>query len=354
MGSNRKMNDINNHSQNLVKESRSQNSSPRKTDSIKHGRTLYSFKELFKLGYQRAISSGKTESDEKDIETLSHHAAAMAKETYCEKYSPDKLSHDGLREKEFQHLLTEREGAEKASKFASIEVKEKDAEASQLSIDTEKPRAQSWIMWTATLVLSLTLAPAFHDFVFFTLFDDLLNWLFSLIAGCSIGAFLAYSIGNNVEADEGKKLLRLGGLIGGITIAVGLGILRLAGSEEFGGKILAVGFTLIEVGIILVLELVGKGVRKKYQNWLPLFETYNKALAALDAAKKELTRRLQKIDEINLAINDHISYVEQRNTNNKRVEEIEAVAVRSVVDGYSQGLAENAGRLLGVKGGQNE
>ena len=62
-----------------------------------------------------------------------------------------------------------------------------------------------------------------------------------------------------------------------------------------------------------------------------------------------LGRWTSRLEEINKAVQDHLAYVEERSTRNLQVSELESVAVKAALDGHNAGIAENVGRILGVR-----
>ena len=70
---------------------------------------------LFNLGRNRALQSGTVEARSEDIDALTDHARAMAKQTYRDKYDPSQNVHDAMHEAEYRRLFAHRAEAEKAA-----------------------------------------------------------------------------------------------------------------------------------------------------------------------------------------------------------------------------------------------
>src|SRR5262245_12686803 len=73
-------------------------------------------RDLFKHGYDRAISSGALAPNKPDEETLQEHAQAMAREAYREAFDPTKHAQDQMLDTEYRKNLADRADAEHAAK----------------------------------------------------------------------------------------------------------------------------------------------------------------------------------------------------------------------------------------------
>jgi len=75
----------------------------------------------------------------------------------------------------------------------------------------------------------------------------------------------------------------------------------------------------------------------------------DKAIAFRDAELADLGRRQKALQEVSDGVRQKIAQVEDRAHRNLHLPELEAVAVKSVLDGYNSGIAENLGRLRGAR-----
>ena len=112
--------------------------------------------------------------------------------------------------------------------------------------------------------------------------------------------------------------------------------------------LLAVAFTIVEIAAVVILEWRAIGLRKSEDEWAARQLLEAEALGERDAAQAELSRRQARVKELNQAIAEKISYVEDRHHRSLNVTELEAVAVKAALDGYNAGISENIGRVLGV------
>jgi hypothetical protein len=73
------------------------------------------------------------------------------------------------------------------------------------------------------------------------------------------------------------------------------------------------------------------------------------AKAKLDMARAKLTRCQEHVTKLVASINKHIEYVELRSIRRHNIEDIKAAAIKSALNGYQAGVAENRGRVRGAK-----
>src|SRR6202035_1687055 len=106
------------------------------------------------------------------------------------------------------------------------------------------------------LVVTLTVAPTLHDFIFRTVDDDLLAQFFSFLSAGCVGALISWAI-----LSGRRTLWRWMGLTAGIAMGLGLGIVRLAAAEGATELLFAIGLTVVEVSVVLLLEWYALGLR---------------------------------------------------------------------------------------------
>ena len=102
---------------------------------------------------------------------------------------------------------------------------------------------------------------------------------------------------------------------------------------------------------MLLLEWQARSLHAAEQEWLPRHTAENQAIGHRDAARSELTRWETRVKELTQAITEKITFVEDRHNRHIHLPELEAVAIKAVLDGYNAGIAENIGRIRGVSGG---
>ena len=112
--------------------------------------------------------------------------------------------------------------------------------------------------------------------------------------------------------------------------------------------VFALGLTVVEIAAVLLLEWLASGLRTSEAEWSLRHAAENEAIAGRDASQADLTRWQTRIKELGGAIASKIAFVEDRHNRNIHIAELEAVAIKAVLDGNNAGIAENVGRVRGV------
>lgn len=310
-----------------------------------HGSVLGMQTGLFHLGRNRAFQSGTTESLQEDIRSLKDHARAMARETYRDRYDPSANVHDAMHQKEYERALVQRSEAEKGEQHAAANLRDADTILALTPKAGNKPAASPILVAAFIIAITLTVAPTLHDALFLTIGDDLLAWFFSALCAAFVGTMLTLAI-----LSGRRTVWTWVGVGAGVILGLGLGAIRLAAAEGAGQVAFGLGLTVVEIAAVLLLEWVASGLRASDEAWLVLHAAENQAIAKRDAAQVDLTRRQTRINELRDAIANKIAFVEDRHNRNIHIAELEAVAIKAVLDGYNAGIAANVGRVRGVSG----
>ena len=297
---------------------------------------------LFSLGRNRALQSGTTEPLQEDVAALENHARATAQETYRDKYDPTNLAHDRMGEGEYKKLIADRKAAEFAEREAAAHARDAEEQSAQTPKAGDKPVPGTLVAISAGLMITLTVAPTLHDFLFRTVDDDLLAHSFSFLSGACVGGFTSWAILNGR-----RTKWRWVGMTAGIVMGIGLGIVRLSAAEGVAEVLFAVGLTVVEISVVLLLEWYALGVRASEDEWKGRRDIELVAIGALDATRAEHSRRVERLQKINDAIAGKIAHVENRHHRND-VARLEASLVKAVLDGYNAGISENRGHVIGV------
>ena len=304
---------------------------------------------LVEHGRNRARLSGATKPVPEDQKALEEHARAMARQTYRDSFDPSKHPHDKLRYEEYQHQLAQRGEAQQGASHARANLRDADTNLAKTPKAGEKPAPNPWLVAASIIAINISVAPTLHDRFFYTLGDDLLDWLVSLIGAGFVAALLTLAI-----ITGRRSITRWVGLAAGIGVGIALAVIRLSTAENAGECMFAVGLTIFEIAAVLLLEWVASGLRDTEDKWMQAKKIEDEAVQLRDVAQADLARWASRLEEIRKAVRDHIAYVEDRATRNLQVSELESVAVRAVLDGYNAGLTENLGRILGVWRRPNE
>ncbi len=298
---------------------------------------------LFELGRNRARLGGATKPVPEGQQALEEHARATARETHRDKFDPDQHPHDKVRHEEYQHRLAQRSEAQQGLSHAMARLRDADMDLAKTPKAGDEPTANPWVLAASIIAITLSVAPTLHDRFFFTLGDDLLAWLVSLVGAGFVSALLALAI---IAAR--RSVARWGGLAAGVGVGIALGVIRLSTAENGGEWMFAVGLTIFEIAAVLLLEWVASGFRETEDKWMQAKRVEDEAVQLRDAARTNAARWTSQLEDIHKAVRDHIAYVEDRSSRNLQVSELEAVAVKAVLDGYNAGISENLGRILGV------
>jgi hypothetical protein len=296
---------------------------------------------LWHHGRNRAVLSGATEPNPDDIRALEDHARAMARETYRDRYDPSANAHDAMHQAEYERTLDQRKESEKGEQHAAANLRDADTNLARTPKAGNKPAASPILVAAFIVVITLTVAPTLHDSLFHTLGDDLLVWFFSSLCAAFVGAMLTLAI------LSGRRTAWVG-VGSGVILGLGLGAIRLAAAEGAGDVIFGLGLTVVEIAAVLLLEWLASGLRASEAAWLVQYAAESEAIACRDAAQADLTRWQTRIKELGDAIASKIAFVEDRHNRNIHIAELEAVAIKAVLDGYNAGIAENVGRIRGV------
>ncbi|MGH9345006.1 MAG: hypothetical protein ACRD19_14750, partial [Terriglobia bacterium] len=300
---------------------------------------------LFQLGHNRALQSGTTEPRTYDIHALEDHARAMAKDTYRDRYDPDKNAHDAMHHAEYTRTVAQRDEAEIGEQHASANLRDAEGVVARAPNAGPKPAAKPLLVATFIVALALSIAPTLHDSVFHTIPDDLLAWFASLVSAGFVGGMVTLAI----LGGRRTKLTWIG-VAAGVVLGLGLGAVRLSSAEGAGEVLFALGLTIMEIAVVLLLEWLASGLRASEAEWLPQHLAESQALAAREAAQADLERWQARVKELNDAIAAKIAFVEDRHNRNIHIAELEAVAIKAVLDGYNAAIAENVGWIRGVAG----
>lgn len=327
----------------------------RKAPSVRPGENqvvdiiLRMHSDLLEFGRKRAELSRDLDPSEADLRSLEEHAEAMASEAYRERYDPETSEEHKLRETEYQKLKAGRPEAELVFNYAEADVLKLEDEMSRAHSNMTAPTSPQVLLSSAVGGLALTIAPTLHDFVFITMTDDVLNWAIAILSSTIYGIFITWGLLDTDDSGGRRTVRNWLGLTGGTTIPVGLGMLRAANAIGSAEILFALALTIIEIGIVVLLESRAKTLRVAYQEWAAQQAVVNDISTRLEAARAHFARCKQKVAAVVDAIDAHIRLVEELSVRNFNIEKIMADAKKAVRDGYFEGLAVNRGYLRGVR-----
>ena len=298
---------------------------------------------LFRHGHNRAHESGTTEPRGEDVRALEDHARAMARDTYRDRYDPAKHAHDAMHHAEYKRTVAKRDEAEIGEQYAIANLRDAERDLAKTPKAGPKPAPKPSLAAAFIVAFALSIAPTLHDSVFHTIPDDLLAWFASLVSAAFVGGMLTLAM----LGGRRTKMTWIG-VAAGVVLGLGLGAIRLSMAQGAGEVLFAVGLTIFEIAVVLLLEWMANGLRTAEAEWLPRHRAEAEALAARDAAQTDLERRQAHLKELNDVIAGKIAFVEDRHNRNIHIGELEAVAIKAVLDGYNAAITENLGRIRGV------
>jgi hypothetical protein len=300
---------------------------------------------LFELGRNRSRLSGTALCIPEDLLSLEDHARSIARDTYREQFDPLRNAHDRMHQTEYERLLDLRGEIEKGVAHAQANVHDAERVLAAAAKAGPKPAAGPWLAAAFIVAITVTVSPTLHDFIFFTIPDQVLSWFCSSLCAAFVASMVTLAI-----LSGRRTRWTWVGVAAGIILGIGLGALRLSSAQGPAEVLFAIGLTIVEVSAVLLLEWLASGLRTREAEWQVVKLTEEKAVAARDAEVADLERRKKRLQEVNDSIGRKIAYVEDRANRCVHLPELEAVAIKAVHDGYNAGISENIGRLRGARG----
>jgi hypothetical protein len=276
----------------------------------------------------------------------------MAREAFRTKYDPDSNAVDRLHQDKFEAAKNRRRVVAEMVEHAQVELHAGESERARVPLPEAAPALPVLLIFAAVLLLALTVAPTMRDFLFDSLEDDVLAWMASLGTGLGFGLVLAWVtlVGSPPPEDGGSTPMGRGvnrAVLGGLVVALALGVWRLSGAESTGDITMAVALTGIEFGVVLLLDFFAADYRRRRREWQARVDARTAAEAGVITAADNLRRRNEELAKLDDEIERHVAYVEDRTLRNLGVDELCAVATAAARDGYSQGIAQNRGKTRG-------
>lgn len=299
-------------------------------------------------GEERARQSGALEPRQEDIAALTEHATAMARDAHRPAYDPERNPNDRLREQAFLRSLERRNTLSEAAENAEMALRDAEAGRARVPLPGGEPQVPVVLAVGAVLVLSLTIASTLRDFLFHSIEDDVVAWGLAAFMSLGFGLFLAYGALGGQDGDGQEER---GGavVVGGIVVAVAMGVWRASGGGRMEDYFTAAALTGLEVGVIVILEWAGQRHEAALRKWRARQDARSVAEAAVAAADADLERRAAELDGVEDAVREHVEYVEDRTFRNLAIEELGKAATTAVIDGYNAGISANRGRVRGVR-----
>ena len=305
------------------------------------------FRSLWEMGYRRALARGIPSSHPDDVHNIKGHASSAAGSLDMTPYDPNKNLADKANEDEIERLENDREALEVKHEEAVTKMEEVERERANMDVRPVKPENPGCAIVIASFFIALTIAPAFYDGFFYLIEDLRIAWLASIITSVFVGGGITYMILGQYR-NTAYSRRPIWGLVAAVGLVLGLAIIRLFSSgfsEE--GIILAVGLFLIEVGIVVAVEIVAAGIRRRWRIYCIHSEELKRFNELVAVAERKVKRIEKKLDEVNAKLQTHITHRLGRLSRAGAIENLRELCIKSALDGYSAGLAEIEGRFHG-------
>ena len=305
---------------------------------------------LVEDGRQFALKSGATASRAEDLQVVREHADAVACDATRPKYDPTQNAHDKVIEDEYQKLMRDREDEELGLKHSRVTLAERKSEAARARAQVPPEPAEPSLLLRAAAVVALaaTIAPAAHDFLW-VMDNEPISWFLSLITGLVFGILIALLILADNHDSERRSLTNWTGVGGGIGVGVALFLLRVKGADDNEQVLFGLATSVLEIAIVVFLESLAISRRSAQRKRLPLEAIAKEAEGSAAVQEGEVAQRKAAVDGINMQIDEHAAYVEERHLRATNLNEIRETARKAAEAGYLKGISENRGKLVGVQ-----
>jgi len=302
---------------------------------------------LAEHGKQVALLSGDTEQRPEVIDELTRYAEATGVSFFLPAFDDSHYESDRIRSAECLKTMKDRERLEEAERCALADVKDRENKLARLQPGVEKPGPPCLLMFAAGFFLSLTVAPTLHDFIFISLPDDFSNWFASIASATVVAVVIVVGILSDLASL--RRIHSTKGFIAVVVISVGLAVLRLSQASGVGEILFTAALTIIEIGLIVLLEWRATALRVAFDEWLVRNGEILIARAQFEVARSGLANLRERLREADESIASHIRYVEDRLFRHSTIDNIVKATVHSAISGYAAGTSANRGRSLGTK-----
>lgn len=290
----------------------------------------------------REIAKGHDLEHDDDAKKIQANADGFAASVKTHPYDPQNNPGDRLLDERFHSLQAELHGhVEPALERAGDAVRHADAEVAAHHQGLIPPTVPAWIVPTAILVLSLTIAPTLHDEVFLSAGSELLVWAISSFCAAFAGAFIVWSFLGSFAITAHRPALNWLGLFAGIGVGVGLGLLRAAHATTTNEYVFAAALTIVEMSVVLALEFMAMGLRVHHSNWQHQEQELAPRRQLLDAARAQEQRYQHLAAHVSAQRDAHLEHVHVRHIRHFHTAEIASAAKREIEVGYREQLSAN-------------
>jgi len=303
-------------------------------------------RSLFEFGRERALASGDVRVNQDALKSLEDHGEAMAREEGAKLFDPATSRHDQVKEEQRNDAKQEVPDLKTKESLAQEDVRKRRDGLAQCGEITPMPNVPWFYFFLGAFLIGITIAPTINDYFFFDLEDQRQAQYFSVIAGLTAGSVISFGM---IGTFKTGRVYHLFGLIAGLLFGVALLLIRLTGADTGSSLQMAVGLSVFELAIVVILDWIGRGLRHQYAKHAEERKEYSILEAYLKAAETELAHWQSEIAARQKIIKDFEAHLFEREHRHAMVENLVRGAKQAVRDGYYQGIAENEGRVRGGK-----
>lgn len=300
--------------------------------------------DLYDHGKAFAHRSGAIQPDSGDLSALEAHADSMARQEVEPEFDPTASTCDHARQEEYEEAKVSLPETKAQAGAADDEVRRREDALSALGDPPSEPVIPWVLIGFAAVVVGLSIAPTFHDFLF-ELDDDRMAWMLSILTGTTIGIVISWSLLGMFRFSSAGKTTRYLGLVGGLFFAVSLAVIRVVDVETTGGLMKGCALALLEVGVVLLCDWIGRGLSKQWEYYTEKTNEIGKLSKLLVSAMKERDYRWSHVQKQEATTSGFISHVAERQLKASRFGAFVQNAKNAVTEGYHAGIVENRTRL---------
>jgi hypothetical protein len=311
-------------------------------------------RDLFEFCKQAAIDAGDTRLDERRLEAMLEHAGAMAAEQGATRFCPETSLPDRVAMDHFEQIRAEAGEVRKLLAASETDRRKRADWLGEVADTVERPSPALLIGIGGSVLLGLTLAPSLHDLLFSHVANRWLGWGLSVVPAVLGGAVVAGCLLGGGRGGSGDRARHIMGLVGGATFAAAVGGIRLAAARGIEGVILAGALTALEVATVILLEVVGRGLRKRWTEFLATRAEADRRRRILEAAEAESARHKARLAELDAFMDAFLAEIREREARELHLEKLIELARNAAKDGYSAGVDANNKRLRGKLPGKRE
>lgn len=291
-------------------------------------------KELFEEGRVFAIAGKIKKREDEHLQVLTAKARNAAKEICrsVDETQADKETQEMLKEFKADRELVKEQVKRAEANLLDSQIKQTDVPQPKET----RPDEPMLLVLGSTILIAM---PVVYTVVeLWKSGDPVINFIIAAMISTGIGFAIAkllfYVPATKSAEDTNPTLIAWLAAVG---LAIGLGVIRIALSSSYE---MAIGFSVFEFFLVLVIEIAARRHRKAVHAWDEKNENYEKARSLTGFYQNrvdDLSGRKERLDENIEAIRRELKIVD---IIINRPKELEDSFASSIEAGYEQGIAE--------------